>query len=162
MWYCDFPFPSDPAFTNDAHSRHPHRGVFTQLLFHRWDLLYRHLFPGEILTNPAMCIHQFGGLTSWPLYQAVDGMSPFAAGIASLPYSLGSTLISIPAAWFMGFWQVKRGNMSGQKWISFTGLIIGAAGFGASISKFYSQRRFDVWGTRSTPSPDDHVGRAIE
>ena len=63
-------------------------------------------------------------------------MSPFAAGIASLPYSLGSTLISIPAAWFMGFWQIKRGNMSGQKWISFVGLIIGSMGFGASISKF--------------------------
>ena len=72
-------------------------------------------------------------------------MSPFAAGIASLPYSLGSTLVSIPAAWFMGFWQVKRGNMSGQKWISFAGLIIGTVGFGASISKFYSRRRFYLW-----------------
>ena len=71
-------------------------------------------------------------------------MSPFAAGIATLPYSLGSTLISIPAAWFMGFWQAKRGNMSGQKWISFVGLIIGAMGFGASIDNFYSQRRFNV------------------
>ena len=71
-------------------------------------------------------------------------MSPFAAGIATLPYSLGSTLISLPAAWFMGFRQVKRGNMSGQKWISFVGLIIGAMGFGVSISKFYSRRRFDV------------------
>ena len=63
-------------------------------------------------------------------------MSPFAAGIASLPYSLGSTLVSMPAAWFMGFWQIKRGNMSGQKWISFAGLIIGTVGFGTSISKF--------------------------
>jgi len=44
----------------------------------------------------------------------------------------------------MGFRQVKRGNMSGQKWISFVGLIIGAMGFGVSISKFYSRRRFDV------------------
>jgi len=71
-------------------------------------------------------------------------MSPLAAGMASLPYSLGSTLISIPAAWFMGFWQIKRGNMSSQKWISFAGLIIGALGFGASISKFYSLWRFDM------------------
>lgn len=88
-------------------------------------------------------------------------MSPFAAGIASLPYSLGSTLISIPAAWFMGFWQIKRGNMSGQKWISFVGLIIGAAGFGASIGKFYSQRLFDVR-FPSLPRFDDHVERTIE
>ena len=72
-------------------------------------------------------------------------MSPLAAGMASLPYSLGSTLISIPAAWFMGFWQAKRGNMSSQKWISFVGLIIGAMGFGTFISEFYSQRRFNVW-----------------
>ena len=83
-------------------------------------------------------------------------MSPLAAGMAALPYSLGSTLISIPAAWFMGFWQVKRGNMSGQKWISFVGLIIGATGFGTSIGKFYSQRRFDV-GYCSTLRLDDHV-----
>ena len=62
-------------------------------------------------------------------------MIPFFAGIATLPYSLGSTLISIPAAWFLGFWQIKRGNMSGQKWISFAGLIMSAVGFGASISK---------------------------
>lgn len=146
MRYCDFPFPSDPAFTNDAYSRYPHRGFFTQFLFYCRNLLYRHLFPGGDLTSPAMCTHQFGGLTPCLLCQAVDGKSPFAAGVASLPYSLGSTLISIPAAWFLGFWQAKRGNMSGQKWISFTGLIIGAAGFGASISKFYSQRRFDMWG----------------
>ena len=71
-------------------------------------------------------------------------MSPLVAGMASLPYSLGSTLVPIPAAWFMGFWQVKRGNMSGQKWISFVGLIIGTVGFGMSISKFYSRRRFDL------------------
>ena len=71
-------------------------------------------------------------------------MSPFAAGMASLPYSLGSTLISIPAAWFMGFWQAKQKNMSSQKWISFVGLIIGAVGFGVSISKIYSQRRSDA------------------
>ena len=71
-------------------------------------------------------------------------MSPFTAGIASLPYSLGSTLVSIPAAWFLGYRQAKRGNMSGQKWISFVGLIIGAVGFGTSISKLYTQRRFDL------------------
>lgn len=29
MWYCGFPFPSDLVFINDAHSRYPHRGVFT-------------------------------------------------------------------------------------------------------------------------------------
>ena len=72
-------------------------------------------------------------------------MSPFSAGMASLPYSLGSTLFSIPAAWFMGFWQIKQGNMSAQKWISFGGLVIGAVGFGASISKIYPPAAFSHW-----------------
>ena len=53
MWYCDFPFPSDPGFTHDAYSRYPHRGVSTQLLFYGRNLLDRHLFPGEILTSLA-------------------------------------------------------------------------------------------------------------
>ena len=69
-------------------------------------------------------------------------MTPFSAGIATLPYSLGSTLISMPAAWFLGFWQTKRGNMSGQKWISFLGLVIGAVGFGASISEILLSAAF--------------------
>jgi hypothetical protein len=59
-------------------------------------------------------------------------MSPFEAGIASLPYSLGSSLISMPAAWFIDLWQKRQGNMSGQKWISFLGLAIGTLGFGES------------------------------
>lgn len=96
-----------------------------------------------MLTNSEPWIRQPGGLTSRSLYQAVNGMTPFSAGIASLPYSLGSTLASIPAAWFVGFWQIRRGNMIAQKWISFGGLIIGGVGFGTSISKIYPQRLFD-------------------
>jgi len=68
VWYCGFPFPPNPALTNHAHSRHPHRGIFTQFLFYYRNLLYRHLFPGEILMNSKRWIRQSGGLTPHPLY----------------------------------------------------------------------------------------------
>ena len=116
-------------------SLNPHGGVPTQFLFYSWNLLYHHLFPSETLMNSELLFRQLGGLTSLPLHQAVNGMTPFSAGIATLPYSLGPTLISIPAAWFLSFWQIKGGNMSGQKWMSFVRLIIGALGFGASTIK---------------------------
>ena len=51
-----------------THSCNPHRGVSTQFLFYYWNLLYRHLFPGEILTNPEMRSCQLGRLTFCPLY----------------------------------------------------------------------------------------------
>ena len=53
----------------------------------------------------------------------------------------------------MGFWQTKRGNMSSQKWISFVGLIIGAMGFGASISELVNFTLSGVltYGSCSTP-----------
>lgn len=62
--------------------------------------------------------------------QAVDGSSPLEAGVTLLPYSLGASLASMPAAWFIGYWQNKKRDTSGQKWIIFTGLVIATLGFG--------------------------------
>jgi hypothetical protein len=47
-----------------------------------------------------------------------------------LPYSLGSSLASMPAAWFIGYWQKRTNDTSGQKWIIATGLLISTIGFG--------------------------------
>ena len=62
--------------------------------------------------------------------QAVDGFTPLEAGITLLPYSLGSSLASMPAAWFIGFWQRKSHDMSGQKWVICIGLVVSTLGFG--------------------------------
>ncbi|KAJ3576145.1 hypothetical protein NP233_g632 [Leucocoprinus birnbaumii] len=63
-------------------------------------------------------------------YQAANGSTPLEAGIKMLPYSLGSSLASMPAAWFIGYWQRKENNTSGQKWIIAAGLLISTIGFG--------------------------------
>jgi hypothetical protein len=64
--------------------------------------------------------------------QATNGTSPVEAGMMLLPYSLGASLSSMPAAWFIGFWQHKNQDTSGQKWVIFAGLIISTSGFGGS------------------------------
>ncbi|KAI6045068.1 hypothetical protein EDC04DRAFT_2865571 [Pisolithus marmoratus] len=61
---------------------------------------------------------------------AVNGLTPLDAGIQMLPYSLGSSLASMPAAWFIGHLQKKTGDTSGQKWIITMGLLISTLGFG--------------------------------
>ncbi|KXN83597.1 hypothetical protein AN958_01162 [Leucoagaricus sp. SymC.cos] len=63
-------------------------------------------------------------------YQAANGSTPLEAGVKMLPYSLGSSLASMPAAWFIGYWQKKSKDTSGQKWIIATGLLISTIGFG--------------------------------
>ena len=47
-----------------------------------------------------------------------------------LPYSLGSSLASIPAAMFVSYMQNKSGTNIGQKVVVITGLAISAIGFG--------------------------------
>ena len=47
-----------------------------------------------------------------------------------LPYSLGSSLASMPAAWIIGYLQRKTHDTSGQKWIIAAGLLISSIGFG--------------------------------
>jgi MFS family permease len=52
------------------------------------------------------------------------------AGIQLLPYSLGSSLASMPAAWIIQHVQQKRQDTLGQKAVMFTGLLLATLGFG--------------------------------
>ncbi|KAJ7129981.1 amino acid permease ScVBA-like protein [Mycena crocata] len=63
-------------------------------------------------------------------YQAANGSSPLQAGFKLLPYSLGSSLASMPAAWFMSYWQQRTNRLSGQNWVVSIGLLISTLGFG--------------------------------
>ncbi|KAF9459435.1 major facilitator superfamily domain-containing protein [Collybia nuda] len=62
-------------------------------------------------------------------YQAANGSTPLEAGIKLLPYSLGSSLASMPAAWFIGYWQRRTLDTSGQLWTISCGLLISTLGF---------------------------------
>jgi len=62
--------------------------------------------------------------------EAVNGSTPLQAGMQLLPYSLGSSLASMPAAWFIGFWQKRSHDTSGQKWVICVGLAVSTLGFG--------------------------------
>ncbi|KAG6902326.1 hypothetical protein C0995_001705 [Termitomyces sp. Mi166 len=66
-------------------------------------------------------------------FQAANGCSPLEAGIKVLPYALGSSLASMPAAWFIGYWQRRTRNTSGQNLMISSGLVISALGFGLLI-----------------------------
>ncbi|KAG9314590.1 major facilitator superfamily domain-containing protein [Chiua virens] len=66
-------------------------------------------------------------------FQAVDGSTPLEAGIELLPYSLGSSLASMPAAWLIGYCQQKTGDTTGQKWVMTSGLLIATVGFGLLV-----------------------------
>ncbi|KAJ7071515.1 amino acid permease ScVBA-like protein [Mycena amicta] len=63
-------------------------------------------------------------------YQAANGSTPLEAGFKLLPYSLGSSLASMPAAWFMTYWQRRTGTTHGANWVVTTGLLIATLGFG--------------------------------
>ncbi|OCH96676.1 amino acid permease ScVBA-like protein [Obba rivulosa] len=63
-------------------------------------------------------------------FQGVNGFSPLKAGLAMLPYSLGSSLASMPTAWFIGYWQKRKMDTSAQKLVTCLGLVIACTGFG--------------------------------
>ncbi|KAJ6519489.1 amino acid permease ScVBA-like protein [Mycena sanguinolenta] len=63
-------------------------------------------------------------------YQAANGSTPLQAGFDLLPYSLGSSLASIPAAWFMNYWQRRTSNTCGPNYVVSFGLLISTLGFG--------------------------------
>ena len=72
-----------------------------------------------------------GGVTGITFsYQAVNGSTPLNAGIQMLPYSLGSSLASMPAAWLIGYVQTKTGDTAAQKWTITFGLLVSTIGFG--------------------------------
>ncbi|KAG1783639.1 major facilitator superfamily domain-containing protein [Suillus placidus] len=75
-------------------------------------------------------------------FQAVDGMTPLQAGVQMLPYSLGSSLASVPAAWFIGFCQKRKNDTSGQKWTIVGGLLISTLGFSLLIILKDTSSRF--------------------
>ncbi|KAF7339759.1 hypothetical protein MSAN_02191400 [Mycena sanguinolenta] len=63
-------------------------------------------------------------------YQAANGSTPLQAGFKLLPYSLGSSLASIPAAWFMNYWQRRTSSSCGPNYVVSIGLLISTLGFG--------------------------------
>lgn len=103
------------------------------------------LFPPAVFKNLTVVIilivtflHNFA-FTSGTFYlalyfQAVNGMTPLQAGVQMLPYSLGSSLASVPAAWFIAFCQKRKNNTSGQKWMIVGGLLISTLGFSLLIT----------------------------
>ncbi|PPQ90416.1 hypothetical protein CVT25_014934 [Psilocybe cyanescens] len=63
-------------------------------------------------------------------YQAAHGSTPLQSGLKLLPYSLGSSLASMPVAWFISYWQHRTHDTSGQNRVISIGLAISTLGFG--------------------------------
>ncbi|KAJ7169532.1 major facilitator superfamily domain-containing protein [Mycena filopes] len=63
-------------------------------------------------------------------YQAANGSTPLQAGFKLLPYSLGSSLASMPAAWFITYWQQRTDSIRGTNFVVSIGLLISTCGFG--------------------------------
>lgn len=102
------------------------------------------LFPKTVFTDRSAVIilvvtfvHNFAynaGLFYLAFFfQSVDNYTPLQAGIRLLPFSLGSSLASMPAAWFIAYWQSRRRDLSGQNWVISLGLLISTVGFGLLI-----------------------------
>ncbi|KAI0757307.1 major facilitator superfamily domain-containing protein [Daedaleopsis nitida] len=87
-----------------------------------------------VITLVASFLHNFAfnaGTFYLALYlQAVNGLSPLEAGMAMLPYSLGSSLASMPTAWLIGWWAHRRPDTACQKYLICAGLAIASVGFG--------------------------------
>lgn len=63
-------------------------------------------------------------------FQTVNAsISKLRAGVMVLPYSLGSSLASMPVAWLLGAIQKRTHNTVGQKWVISTGLFFATTGF---------------------------------
>ncbi|PCH33378.1 MFS general substrate transporter [Wolfiporia cocos MD-104 SS10] len=99
------------------------------------------LFPLAIFKDPTIIIvlvviflHNFafnaGTFYLALFFQAVENLTPLQSGIKMLPYSLGSSLASMPTAWFIGYWQKQHADTSGQRAVMFVGLFIATLGFG--------------------------------
>ncbi|KAI0308250.1 major facilitator superfamily domain-containing protein [Multifurca ochricompacta] len=63
-------------------------------------------------------------------FQTVNvSTSTLRSGLMILPYSLGSSLASMPVAWLLGAIQRRAHNTVGQKWVISVGLFISTIGF---------------------------------
>jgi hypothetical protein len=82
--------------------------------------------------------------------KSVKGLKPVVAGLCMLPYSLGSSIASMPgkyysmeiidlpdwyvtAAWYISYRQKKKADTSGQKFIVCVGLSVATLGFGTFL-----------------------------
>ncbi|KAI0670178.1 amino acid permease ScVBA-like protein [Trametes maxima] len=87
-----------------------------------------------VITLATTFLHNFAfnaGTFYLALYfQAVNGLSPIQAGLTMLPYSLGSSLASMPTAWLIGYWSTRRSDTACQKYLICAGLALAAVGFG--------------------------------
>ncbi|KAH9890971.1 amino acid permease ScVBA-like protein [Cubamyces lactineus] len=87
-----------------------------------------------VITLATSFLHNFAfnaGTFYLALYfQAVNGLSPIQAGVTMLPYSLGSSLASMPTAWLIGYWAKRRNDTACQKYLICAGLAISSVGFG--------------------------------
>ncbi|KAI0050719.1 amino acid permease ScVBA-like protein [Auriscalpium vulgare] len=63
-------------------------------------------------------------------YQLVDSSTPLRAGLMLLPYSLGSSLASMPVAWYLGYREKRTHDTTGQMRVITVGLLIATVGFG--------------------------------
>ncbi|EIM83471.1 MFS general substrate transporter [Stereum hirsutum FP-91666 SS1] len=63
-------------------------------------------------------------------YQTVNDSSPLQAGVLLLPYSLGSSLASMPVAWYLGYRQKRNNDTKGQRYVISVGLVLCTIGFG--------------------------------
>jgi len=97
--------------------------------------MFRNLSVGVILIIAFLHNFAFNAGTYFLAlyYQAVDGTTALEAGMRMLTYSLGSSLASIPVAWFIG-WKMRRTKTTiGQKIVITLGLSISTIGFGLMI-----------------------------
>ncbi|KAI0768563.1 amino acid permease ScVBA-like protein [Trametes elegans] len=90
-----------------------------------------------VITLATTFLHNFAfnaGTFYLALYfQAVNGLSPLQAGITMLPYSLGSSLASMPTAWLIGYWSRRRCDTACQKYLICAGLALSSVGFGVMM-----------------------------
>ncbi|KAF8481905.1 MFS general substrate transporter [Russula ochroleuca] len=94
--------------------------LFPQAIFSNFNIII--LLAVSLLHNVAF---NAGTFYLALYYQTVNAsISNLRAGVMLLPYSLGSSLASIPVAWFLGAIQGRTHNTFGQKWVISTGLFI--------------------------------------
>ncbi|KAI0001573.1 major facilitator superfamily domain-containing protein [Russula vinacea] len=99
--------------------------LFPQAIFNNFNIII--LLTVSLLHNVAF---NAGTFYLALYYQTVNAsISNLRTGVMLLPYSLGSSLASIPVAWLLGTIQGRTHNTFGQKWVISTGLFVSTVGF---------------------------------
>jgi len=99
--------------------------LFPQAIFNNFNIII--LLTISLLHNVAF---NAGTFYLALYYQTVNAsISSLRAGVMLLPYSLGSSLASIPVAWVLGTVQERTHNTFGQKMVISAGLFIATMGF---------------------------------